>query len=56
MYLHFMRWQSRRWAAQPPADGEGAWLGLDRVVRVDWRAAAADGFCVSREGFTRSAT
>lgn len=55
MYLHFMRWQSRRWAAEPLAEGEGAWLALDRVVRVDWRAAAADGFAVSREGFTRIA-
>lgn len=53
MYLHFMRWQSRRWMGQAPAEGEGAWLDLDRVVRVDWRQAAADGFCVGRDGFTR---
>jgi hypothetical protein len=55
MYLHFMRWQSRRWMAQPPGEGEGAWLELDRVVRFDWREAARSGFCVSREGFTRCA-
>jgi hypothetical protein len=53
MYLHFMRWRSRRWIAEPPAAGEGAWLELDRIVGLDWRAAAVDGFCISREGFTR---
>ena len=52
LYLHFMRWQSDRWMPTPPAPGEAAWLGLERIVHIDWRRAAANGFCISREGFT----
>jgi hypothetical protein len=51
LYLHFMRWQSRRWAEDPPQPGEGAWGGRD-IMRVDWRRAAVDGFCISPDGFT----
>jgi hypothetical protein len=53
LYLHFMRWQSDRWMPDPPAPGEAAWLRLSRIVHVDWRQAAAEGFCVSPEGFIR---
>jgi hypothetical protein len=56
LYLHFMRWQSDRWILNPPAPGEAAWLRLERIVHVDWRRAAAEGFCVSPEGFTRIGT
>lgn len=52
LYLHFMRWQSERWLPDAPAPGEGAWLRLGRIVQVDWRQAAARGFCISPEGFT----
>jgi hypothetical protein len=55
LYLHFMRWQSARWMNDPPAEGEAAWLQLERIVNVDWRAAASSGFCVSPRGFTASA-
>jgi hypothetical protein len=51
LYLHFMRWQSARWINNPPARGEAAWVGRD-IIRLDWRRAAAEGFCVSPEGFT----
>lgn len=52
LYLHFMRWQSARWINDPPAPGEAAWVGRDRIVDVDWRRAGDDGFCISPEGFT----
>ncbi len=52
LYLHFMRWQSDRWISEPPAPGEAAWLGRERLVEVDWRRAAAEGFCISPKGFT----
>jgi hypothetical protein len=52
LYLHFMRWKSERWMGKTPAPGEGAWLRLPRVVQVDWQRAAAEGFCISPEGFT----
>jgi len=52
LYLHFMRWQSDRWISDPPSPGEAAWLRLPRIVHVDWRRAAVEGFCVSPEGFT----
>lgn len=52
LYLHFMRWQSDRWMSNPPAPGEGAWQGLERVVHLTWQRAAAQGFCISPEGFT----
>jgi hypothetical protein len=52
LYLHFMRWKSDRWMPEPPAQREGAWLGLERLVHVDWRYAAGNGFCISPEGFT----
>ena len=52
LYLHFMRWKSERWMTDPPAPGEGAWLRLERIVRVDWRNVADKGFCISPEGFT----
>jgi hypothetical protein len=53
LYLHFMRWKSDRWMTDTPARGEGAWLKLERVLNVDWRRAADEGFCVSPEGFTQ---
>ena len=49
LYLHFMRWQSERWINNPPQRGEAAWVGRD-IVHLDWRRAA-DGFCISPEGF-----
>ena len=52
LYLHFMRWHSARWINNPPAPGEAAWVGRDRIVHVDWRRAAVEGFCISPEGFT----
>ena len=52
LYLHFMRWKYDQYMPKTPAPGEGAWLKLERIVRTDWRRAAADGFCISPEGFT----
>jgi hypothetical protein len=52
LYLHFMRWKSERWMPETPAPGEGAWLKLPRLVQIEWRRAAAEGFCISPEGFT----
>jgi hypothetical protein len=51
LYLHFMRWQSAHWINDPPLPDEAAWVGRE-ILRVDWRRAARDGFCISREGFT----
>jgi len=51
LYLHFMRWQSARWINNPPVAGEAAWVGRD-IIHVDWRAAGAEGFCISPSGFT----
>ncbi len=49
LYLHFMLWQSRRWRS----DGSAApWERLDRVVQVDWKTAAQNGFQISPDGFT----
>jgi len=56
LYLHFMRWQSARWMNDPPAEGEAAWLQLERIVNVDWRSAASSGFCISPRGFTALST
>jgi hypothetical protein len=50
LYLHFMRWKSDRWMQYPVTPGEGAWLTLPRVVAIDWRRAAAEGFCISPAG------
>jgi hypothetical protein len=36
----------------PPTPGEGAWVGRGSVLRADWRELAANGFCISPEGFT----
>lgn len=52
LYLHFMRWQSGRWQSDFPAPGEAAWIGLEQIVRLDWRVAVTDGFCISPAGFT----
>ena len=52
LYLHFMRWKSDRWMADTLAPGEAAWQGLERLVHVNWRRAASEGFCISPEGFT----
>jgi len=51
LYLHFMRWCSKRWIQDPPAEGEGAWEALHRVVRIGWHEAAESGFSIGREGF-----
>jgi len=54
LYLHFMRWKSERWMTETPAQGEGGWLKLQRIVDVEWQRAAAEGFCISPQGFTRN--
>jgi hypothetical protein len=51
LYLHFMRWQSARWINDPPLPDEAAWVGRD-IIHVDWRRAAAEGFCIGPEGFS----
>jgi hypothetical protein len=51
MYLHFMRWRSRPWAAEPTRPGEGAWLEVERLVNITWQDARRDGFTIGREGF-----
>jgi hypothetical protein len=53
LYLHFMRWKYEQWMPETPAQGEGAWLKLERIVHTEWQRAAAEGFCISPEGFTR---
>jgi hypothetical protein len=53
LYLHFMRWQSDRWINNPPLAGEGAWIGKD-IIKIDWRRASVEGFCISPEGFTHT--
>ena len=53
LYLHFMRWQSARWVNKPPALGEAAWAGRN-IIHLDWRLAA-EGFCISPQGFTSMA-
>lgn len=53
MYLHFMRWHSRRWAAADASEEEGPWTRLDRAVQVDWREAAERGFAIGPGGFTQ---
>jgi hypothetical protein len=50
--LHFMRWKTDRYMQSPPTPGEGAWVGRGSVLRADWRELAANGFCISPEGFT----
>jgi hypothetical protein len=50
LYLHFMRWQSAHWINNPPVPGEAIWVGRE-IIHFDWRRAAADGFCISPEGF-----
>lgn len=50
LYLHFMRWQSRRWINNPPEPGEGAWVDRD-IIQSDWRRAGEDGVCISADGF-----
>lgn len=53
LYLHFMRWKALYpMREEPPAAEEGAWCSLDRLVHVDWRRAAREGYCISRAGFT----
>jgi hypothetical protein len=54
LYLHVMRWKSRRHAGATPAATEGAWTRLDRIVKLDWRRAGQDGFCISPDGITAS--
>ena len=51
LYLHFMRWKSARYAADPPVEGEASWLQLDRIVNIEWQRASVEGFSISRRGF-----
>jgi hypothetical protein len=53
MYLHFMIWHSRRWHEHLQGQGveeSGAWLKLDTPIKMDWRQASAQGFCISPDG------
>lgn len=50
--LHFMRWKSTRHRVNPQAPGEGAWLGLERIMHADWRELVSRGFCISPAGIT----
>lgn len=53
LYLHFMRWKSLNYVNDPKQPEEGAWLKLNRLVNVEWRQAAVDGFSISAAGFGR---
>lgn len=46
-YLHLMRWKSDRWNG--PKD-PAPWPHLQRIVQIDWREAASEGFSISPEG------
>jgi hypothetical protein len=50
--LHFMRWKTARYMQAPPTPSEGAWVGLKNIMQIDWRKAAAQGFCISPAGIT----
>jgi hypothetical protein len=52
LYLHVMRWQSLRHAGASLTPTEGAWTRLDQIVKLDWRRARQDGFCISPDGIT----
>ena len=53
MYLHFMSWHSNRWFGHQPGVAAGTpapWARLDRIVQIDWRLAAKEGFMISPAG------
>jgi hypothetical protein len=52
LLLHFMRWKSGHHRLHLPVPGEGAWVDLKMVIQGDWRRLAAEGFCISPQGFS----
>lgn len=50
-YLHFMMWRSNTFR-NTKTKGEAPWLLRDKIMHVDWREAAKNGFEISHEGFT----
>jgi hypothetical protein len=50
IYLHFMNWKSSTMHVLRNGATAAPWLALDRVVTMDWRKAAAEGFMISHDG------
>lgn len=58
LYLHFMSWHSNRWYGDQPnvkAGSDAPWAGLSKIIEMDWRDAAQDGFMISPQGIQRIA-
>jgi hypothetical protein len=53
LYLHFMNWHNSRYYGGRPYIVPGTpapWERLERIVQMDWRDAARDGFMISPAG------
>ncbi len=50
IYLHLMNWKASTVHAVRGGHSSAPWVGLDRIVSIDWRKAATDGFMISHGG------
>jgi hypothetical protein len=48
IYLHFMNWKAS--SVHAVHGGNAPWSELDRIVSMDWRKAASEGFMISHDG------
>ncbi len=51
MYLHFMNWKTSTSHVVRGGQTSAPWAGLERIVSMDWRKTASEGFMISHEGF-----
>ncbi len=50
IYLHFMNWKASTSHVVRGGATEAPWARLVRIVSMDWRLAATDGFMISHDG------
>lgn len=50
LYLHFMNLKSSRYLPKSRGLDKAPWERLERIVSMDWRRAASDGFAISPGG------
>jgi len=50
IYIHFMNWKASTSHVVRGGHSSAPWSRLERVVSMDWRDAAAEGFMISHDG------
>lgn len=52
IYIHFMNWKASTSHVVRNGNAKAPWSEIDRIVTMDWRRAAQEGFMISHDGIS----